>query len=69
MAMKEASLKTASVAESMNKANKGQCSQALLIQAYCISVNQQPKVDFSLIQGEDLEKYQTEINEKKRTKI
>ena len=63
MAMKEASLKTASVAESMNKANKGQCSQALLIQAYCISVNQQPKVDFSLIQGEDLEKYQTEINE------
>ena len=63
MAMKEASLKTASVAESMNKANKGQCSQALLIQAYCISVNQQPKVDFSLIQGEDLEKYQTDINE------
>ena len=51
---------TASVAQAIDKANKGQSSQALIIQSYANSVNQQPMVDFS---GEEkLKKYETDIN-------
>ena len=36
----------ARIAQSMNKANKSQISQTLIIQAYCNSVAQQPSVNF-----------------------
>ena len=45
----------------MQEANKGQSSQALIIQSYANSVDQQPKVDFS---GEpSLKKYEKSIND------
>lgn len=47
-------------AQGINTANKTQSSQALLIQAYANSINEQPTVDFS---GEPhLATYQTQIN-------
>ncbi|MDB9390217.1 HBL/NHE enterotoxin family protein [Microcystis aeruginosa] len=51
---------SAQTTTAINAANKAQCSQALIIQTYCNSINEQPQVDFS---GEpNLAKYQTEIN-------
>ncbi|WP_421546674.1 HBL/NHE enterotoxin family protein [Pseudomonas sp. QD4] len=44
----------------MNDANKKQSSQALTIQAYCNSILQQQKVDFSY--DDSLVKYQNQIN-------
>ena len=47
-------------AQGINAANKAQSSQALIIQAYANSVNEQPAVDFS---GEpNLATYQAQIN-------
>ncbi len=47
-------------AKGINAANKAQSSQALIIQTYANSINEQPTVDFS---GEShLTAYQTEIN-------
>ena len=37
---------TANITQSMNKANKSQISQTLIIQAYCNSVAEQPSVNF-----------------------
>ncbi|KAI6661634.1 hypothetical protein LOD99_13507 [Oopsacas minuta] len=51
---------TENVAKDMDRANRGQCSQALVIQNYCNSVNEQPSVDFSGIKG--LAMYQEDIN-------
>jgi len=50
----------AQAAQQMNDANKGQASQALIIQTYANSVDEQPDVDFS---GQPhLATYQTQIN-------
>ena len=47
-------------AQQINKANIAQSGQALAIQNYCNSVDEQPNVDFSGLP--ELAKYQTEIN-------
>ncbi|NHQ90803.1 HBL/NHE enterotoxin family protein [Janthinobacterium lividum] len=48
-------------AQGISTANKAQCSQALLIQTYANSINEQPSVDFS---GDaNLLKYQSQIND------
>ena len=52
-------------ADRINTANIAQTSQALHIQAYAISVNEQPMVDFS--GAPSLSKYQTEINSALKT--
>lgn len=53
-------LDQAQAAQNINAANKAQSSQALVIQNYCNSINEQPTVDFS---GEkNLAQYQTQIN-------
>ena len=47
MATKYTGTTMKSVADAINKANKGQSSQALIIESYANSVDQQLKVDFS----------------------
>ena len=51
---------TANVAKEINTANKKQCAQALIIQAYANSVNEQSMVDFSGLK--QLANYQKQIN-------
>ena len=51
---------TIQAAQQMSAANKGQTSQALVLQGYANSVIQQPTVDLSGF--ENLLKYQTDIN-------
>ena len=51
---------TESVAKGINTANKGQCSQVLIIQTYANSVNEQPMVDFSGMK--QLLEYEKQIN-------
>ena len=51
----------ATAAKSMNAANKGQISEALIIQAYANSVEQQPQVDFGSVPS--LKTYQTSVND------
>ena len=47
-------------AKKIDSANKLTSSQALIIQAYCLSVKEQPQVDFG--KQPHLEIYQTQIN-------
>ena len=49
-----------SAADGIDKANKAQSTQAIIIENYANSVNEQPNVHFSGTPG--LEKYETEIN-------
>lgn len=51
---------TVKAAQQISSANNQQTSQAMIIQQYANSVNQQPNVNFSGF--DNLEKYQTEIN-------